>query len=426
MAHAKNICRALRRVLPVLFLAVAAFLSANAAPAQNLPKLKLLSLRLAEAEPALRGEKPQFRIIAVFDRKADFSLLILGKPPRLALNLPAAEFAFSAAAIEKSGKIAGLRYGFAGAGRSRIIFSFTEPFQIKDITETMLEPEKAASAWQLTLTLETISAAEFQRSSAMAARDAGSLNLRGAADLAAEAARRGDDSRPFRVMIDAGHGDFDSGAIGAAGTQEKQAALAFSLKLYQILRDKTGIEPYLTRNGDEFLRLGARVDKARAENADLFISVHADHIAMPGLHGATVYTLADKASDDMAKLLAEYQNKADMLDGLPADEPPAVADILLDMTRRETRLFSEDFARMLISALRGGGIGLINNPHRAAGFQVLRAADIPSVLIELGYLSNPADEKRIMNPLWQEKMAGILAQTIVSYAQSHAKSKMRR
>jgi len=400
-------------------------------PAEQQAELELLNLRVSAAKTAAAEKKTgrnmptALSIRAIFSQKPDYSLLFLDSPPRLVVNLPAAQFSFAADKADKDKILQNLRYGSAGAGRSRLIFGLKQPFRLISAEAEALSRGSAQSAWQLSLRLEPVSAAEFHQ--IIAAQAIPSAQAALAMQAGNEDGQTGgltaDVSRPFIVMIDPGHGDFDSGAISVNGIEEKRLVLAFAKKLYHILQRKPGIKPYLTRDSDHFLRLGARVEKARQKNADLFISIHADHIDAPNLHGATVYTLSDKASDDMAKLLAEYENKSDLLDGLPADEPPAVTNILLDMARRETRRFSEDFASRLVAALQGGGIAMINNPHRSAGFQVLRAADIPSALVELGYLSNVGDTRRIADPAWQNKTANILADAIVDYAHAHEKNK---
>lgn len=227
----------------------------------------------------------------------------------------------------------------------------------------------------------------------------------------------------FVIVLDPGHGGGDSGAVGVGGVREKLVVLAFAKRLLYVLQKKAGIKAYLTRDEDIFLSLAQRVEAARQLNADLFISLHADHNDAASPRGATLYTLSDKASDSMAKLLAERENKADFPADIPNDAPPPVADILLDMTLRETGGFSEEFAGRVIRALQKNNITLMKNPHRSANFQVLRTADIPAVLLELGYLSNADDEKRITDSDWQNKMAYILAETIASFAESHGKNR---
>jgi len=396
--------------------------SAGLAAPKTAPALKLLNLRVSSAGGGADGAP--LNITAIFDKKPDFSLIFLNAPPRLVVNLPPAQFMFAADAADKGHNLQSLRYGGGGAGRSRLVFGLKRPFKVDYIGTEPFSGTDPQSPWQLSLRLVPAGAAEFRHMAAAQAAGGAAAGAAAGAIGGGDGARaKTDAGRPFIVVIDPGHGDFDSGALGVNGIEEKRIVLEFAKTLCYILQRKPGIKVYLTRDTDRFLRLSARVEEARRHNADLFISIHADHIDLPNLHGATVYTLSDKASDDMAKLLAEYENKSDLLDGLPADEPPAIADILLDMTRRETRAFSEDFARRLVRGFSAGGVAMINNPRRSAGFQVLRAADIPSALVELGYLSNAGDARRIADPAWQEKTARILAEVIADYAHAHEKNK---
>jgi len=225
-------------------------------------------------------------------------------------------------------------------------------------------------------------------------------------------------SRPaeFVIAVDAGHGGIDAGASGGTtGTEEKVITLMFAKELAERLNREPGIKAFLTRDSDTFLALSERVTIARQNNASLFISLHADTLKQKGIRGATVYTLSDRASDRMAQELAERENKSDQIAGVAvSSEPPEVADILLDFTRRETQAFSVTLAENIVSSFEGQ-VGLINNPHRYAGFMVLRAHDVPSVLLELGFLSNPDDEKLLLDAEWRKKVADTLATAVGRY-----------
>jgi N-acetylmuramoyl-L-alanine amidase len=215
-------------------------------------------------------------------------------------------------------------------------------------------------------------------------------------------------------MIDPGHGGIDSGAESLSGIKEKDLTLAFGQELRDRLAQEKNIKVLMTRDDDTYLRLSERVRIARQHEADLFISIHADTINQHDIRGATVYTISDKASDSVARAMAERENKSDTLAGAAPEEQPEVTDILLDLTRRETHTFSLSFAEKVIHSLQGQ-VNLINNPHRFAGFQVLRAPDVPSVLIEIGYLSNAEDEKLISNPEWRKKLADRMAIAIKAF-----------
>ncbi len=223
----------------------------------------------------------------------------------------------------------------------------------------------------------------------------------------------------FVVAIDAGHGGIDTGAIGGVTkTEEKHVTLAFAKELVERLNHEPGIEAFLTRERDEFLSLPQRVQIARQRGSNLFISVHADTLRQKEIRGATVYTISDKASDHLAADLAARENLSDEIAGIPLESEPAeVADILIDLTRRETQAFSVNLARSVISSFEGQ-IKLINNPHRHAGFRVLQAPDVPSVLLELGFLSNKEDEKQLLDAEWRKKVSTLLADAVQRYRNS--------
>ena len=220
----------------------------------------------------------------------------------------------------------------------------------------------------------------------------------------------------YTVVLDPGHGGRDGGAIGRMGTVEKAVTLAFARDLAEHLR-AAGVRVHLTRDSDTSLRLSQRVGLARQHGADLFVSLHADSIRTRKLRGASVYTLSDEASDALAASLAEGEARSDVLAGFEGEmgEDEGVADILIDLMRRETELFSQSFAEVAVRSLRGA-TRTIRNPHRSANFRVLRAPDVPSVLVELGYLSNRQDEAQLADPEWRDRIAEALSDAIVTHA----------
>ena len=222
----------------------------------------------------------------------------------------------------------------------------------------------------------------------------------------------------YLVVLDPGHGGRDGGALGSSGIAEKDVVLAFASQLRSVLADVPDIVVRLTREGDEALSLRARVEMAQKLKADLFISIHADSIREADIRGASVYTLAAKASDRIARALAESEARSDKLAGFPnVQSEPEVAGILLDLLRQETEVFSRSFADRIVMHL-SRHTGLIGNPHRSANFRVLRAPDVPSVLVELGYLSNADDERLLTDPKWLDATARVLAEAIVGHARA--------
>jgi N-acetylmuramoyl-L-alanine amidase len=176
-----------------------------------------------------------------------------------------------------------------------------------------------------------------------------------------------------------------------------------------------GIKAFLTRDKDQYLSLSERVTIARQNRASLFISLHADTLKQKDIRGATVYTISDKASDRLAGEVADRENNSDQIAGAETQaQPAAVNDILMDLTRRETQAFSISLAQDVLSSFNGQ-IAMINNPHRHAGFQVLTAPDVPSILLELGFLSNKEDEKLLLDANWREKVADRLTEAVKQY-----------
>jgi N-acetylmuramoyl-L-alanine amidase len=193
-------------------------------------------------------------------------------------------------------------------------------------------------------------------------------------------------------MLDPGHGGKDPGAIGYSGTYEKHIALATALELQRQLRATGRYRVELTRTTDVFIPLEERVGIARQKGGALFVSMHADALTDPSVRGASVYTLADSASDAQTAALAKRENSADRFGGPQfANQPPEVARILASLVRQETRAGSARMQRGVVGAFNRD-VGLLQNPARHAEFVVLKAADIPSVLVEMGFMSNPQDE----------------------------------
>ncbi len=223
------------------------------------------------------------------------------------------------------------------------------------------------------------------------------------------------------VMLDPGHGGKDPGAVGVSGTYEKQVALAAAHELRRqlILGGRCRVE--LTRERDVFIPLQDRVAIAQRRAAALFVSLHADAVSDSGVRGASVYTLADTASDPQTAALARRENSADRFGGPNfQDMPPAVANILASLVRQETRLGSARVARQLVGSLPE--IGLLAHPSRHAGFMVLRAADIPSVLVEMGFMSNSGDEAALRRPEHRGRVAGALRRAIEGFLAANGRA----
>lgn len=218
------------------------------------------------------------------------------------------------------------------------------------------------------------------------------------------------------IVIDAGHGGVDPGALGANGVSEKHVTLSMARTLKEELERAGRYKVLLTRDKDNYLKLYKRVDIARQHNADLFISLHADSIGKANVQGASVYTLSDKASDEQTALLADRENRADLIAGIKLDtNDKEVATILVDLTMRDTMNQSRFFANKLVSHLEDNRINMLDNPHRYAGFAVLKAPDIPSILVEMGFMSNPREAAQLAKPEYQRTLSKALVKGIDAY-----------
>ena len=230
-------------------------------------------------------------------------------------------------------------------------------------------------------------------------------------------------SRPRDVLIaiDAGHGGDDPGAIGRRGTREKDVVFGIAKKLEQLIARQHGMKPIMVRRGDYFVPLKRRVDIARKQNADLFISIHADAFRKPQAHGSSVYILSDgNASSDAARFLADSENNSDMIGGVSLDDKDDLTKmVLFDMAQNVTLEDSHNLASNVLTGLRGV-TRLHKNQVEQAGFRVLRAPEIPSILVETAFISNPAEERKLNNADHQMRLAKAMLTGIRHYFRKHA------
>ncbi|MFA1626047.1 N-acetylmuramoyl-L-alanine amidase [Rhizobium mongolense] len=359
------------------------------------------------------GDDARTRVVIDFDRQPSFSVHYIANPERIVVDLPATAFGFQAKDLAARGLFKDIRYGTMDEGSARIVLSAVKPVKL---ATAKVQADEDGRGYRLVLDAEMTGKEEFTALvKAQSWSDPADRPQPANAMPAPEAAKPGD----FIIAVDAGHGGIDTGAIGVdTKTEEKQVTLAFAKALTDRLNREHGIKAFLTRSEDEFLSLAERVQIARQNHAGLFISLHADTLKQKDIRGATVYTISDKASDKLAADLAERENLSDQIAGKEtAAEPPAVADILLDLTRRETQAFSISLAESVLGSFKDQ-ISTINNPHRHAGFQVLRAPDVPSILLELGFLSNAEDEKLLLDEKWRVKIAELLTDAVKRYRSS--------
>ena len=356
----------------------------------------------------LVGNETRTRFVVDLDRPTEFGVLRLTDPYRLVIDLPRVTFAKPAAKSDGRGLVADYRFGLIAPEKARIVLDLKEPVAI---AKTFALPAAGEQPARLVFDFTPVSAESFAAAATAGNPKADTIDR---APKGNRLGGSGPGDRPI-VVIDPGHGGIDSGAAGASGVLEKTVTLEFSRELAVRLRAGGRIDPVLTRSGDRFLSLRQRIAIARENRAVLLISVHADTVPEEYVRGAAVYTLSEKASDSLSAALAARENRSDILAGLAIDDQPdEVADILFDLARRESRNLSLRFAKGLINDM-GQAIKLNNSPWRKAAFQVLKAPDVPSVLLELGFLSNKFDEQLLRSSTWRKRSAEAIASAIEQF-----------
>ncbi|MFC4173305.1 N-acetylmuramoyl-L-alanine amidase [Microvirga sp. GCM10011540] len=328
---------------------------------------------------------------------------LMEAPDRVIVDLPEVAFHLPADTGRKQeGLIASYRYGLFAPGRSRVVMDLVQPAVVSALHVEQGLPGGAAL---LVIELSRTDRNEFRRVAAE--------NAPGARTEAVQAPPgEVKDARPV-IVIDPGHGGIDPGAAAVSGVSEKDLVLSFGQLLKKKLEAGGRYRVLMTRDEDVFVSLGDRVRAARNAKADLFISIHADSISgAQEVRGLTVYTGSERASDAESARLADRENNADAVAGIESGQgADEVLDILQDLTLRETRTFSHSFANGLVGQL--DTVARLNkNPRREAGFRVLRAHDVPSVLVELGYLSSKQDLDLIMSDAWRGKMVSAMSAAI--------------
>jgi N-acetylmuramoyl-L-alanine amidase len=326
----------------------------------------------------LEADGPVTRLVLAVPEGAAWRVVAARGPDRLLVELPGQPWRIRTP-LPRAGRVRAARLE---SGRLRL-----------DLAGPVAIRSAAASGGRLVVELEAGTAAGFARL---------------AAGSGAAAQGGGRAALPL-VVLDPGHGGRDPGAIGTGGTQEKRVVLAAAQALKRVLEGGGRCRVAMTRSGDRFVPLADRVEFARRRDAALFVSLHAD--SAPGARGASVYTLGE-SSDQLAGALARRENLADRAGGLRLPSvPPEVQAILLSLVRAETRIGSARLAQQVVAELRPD-VPLLPNTHRQAGFLVLKAPDVPAVLVEMGFLSDPRDEAALRRPEHRAKLAAALGRAI--------------
>lgn len=372
------------------------------------------------SDARLAGDARQTRFILDLDRTIPFRAFALADPYRVIVDIPQVSFKLaSGTGAAGRGLIKAFRYGLVMPGGSRIVFDLTGPAKIAK--SYVLEAANDQPP-RLVIEFEEVDRTAFVQLLAPENRPelrpaiADANAAVAAATPAAAKPAPSNDPRPL-IVIDPGHGGLDNGTQAGGEVMEKNLVLGFGLALRDRIEKSGKYRVVMTRTDDTFIPLDDRVKVARTQGAALFVSIHAD--ALPrhegDAQGATIYTLSDKASDAQAERLAEAENKSDAIGGVNLTaEPTEVVDILIDLAQRETRTFSNRFARLLMGEMKNSA-RMHKNPLKSAGFRVLKAPDVPSVLVELGYVSNKGDLEHMVSENWRTKTVGSMAQAIDAF-----------
>lgn len=391
-------------------LAIFAILAANAAPG---PAMAKAVIAVTDVRVGLHGERT--RVVLDLNQGVEFSIFTLPAPYRVVINLPEVSWSLAPQNLpENKGLISGLRFGLFSPGTSRMVIDAKGPVEVQKAF--LLKPIKGqATGGHHRLVLDLVPTSETVFLETLVSRKAQAKASQPAKVQTAAMAvpvRKPALSGKKVIVIDPGHGGVDPGTIGVSKTYEKNVTLAMARDIKKALEATGRFKVVLTRDRDIFIRLRDRVRKAREVGADLFISIHADSVKNRKTRGLSVYTLSDKASDKEAAALAHKENKADLIAGIDlSSENAEVTNILIDLAQRETMNQSAIVAQGLVQELKRE-VKLLRNTHRFAGFAVLKAPDLPSVLVEAGFLSNAQDERNLLSRKYRARMAKALAQGV--------------
>lgn len=346
-------------------------------------------------------EAPRYRVFTLPD------------PFRVVLDL--SELGWEGRPVETMkgrGLVQDLRFGLFAPGISRVVLDVDRPVRLMKV---FVIPPRDGRNHRLVVDIEPVSReayfAGMQGEPFLSKQPLASVE---SAALPVPTPKPLTDERPV-IVIDPGHGGVDPGALGVSGTYEKDLALAYGMELKRQLEENGNFRVVMTRDHDIFLRLRDRIEVAQRAKGDLFLSLHANTNPSGKVRGAAIYTLSEDASDTEAEALAAKENKADVIAGVDlSDQNEDVSKILIDLAQRETMNLSKQFANRLVEEM-GRETALLRKTHRFAGFAVLKSPTVPSILVEIGYMSHPTEEKQLLDPDHQARTMGALVKAIVSY-----------
>ena len=366
----------------------------------------------------VEGTATRTKVVAEVSVETGFSVKTLPNPYRVIIDVPDVQFDLpSGIGRKKRGLVQQIRYGKSPEGQSQIVIDTTGPVFIeKSFAAGRSGKRKARIVVELAATTpELFAHALVKESESDEESEAWSPEITASLPLFLPKWLAPSTSKRKVIVIDPGHGGIDPGAVSPDKTKEKDVVFAFAQALKEALDAEGQFEVKLTRDSDVFVSLRDRLKIAHEAKADLFIAVHADTVRGQTVTGTTLYTLSEKASDAEAEALAQKENKVDVIAGIDLGEQnPEVAGILIDLVQRESKNHAVLFSRKALDQLRGITT-MTGKPLRSAGFMVLKAPDIPSVLIELGYLSSRDDEKKLLSATWRRKMSQALTSAVVKH-----------
>ncbi|QFT96235.1 N-acetylmuramoyl-L-alanine amidase AmiA precursor [Roseovarius sp. THAF8] len=393
-----------------VFLAMMMCLWAVAAAAQSsfggLARVDMDGSRLSDTRQGLVLE-------LALSQGVPWRVFTLDAPERLVVDFREVDWrGVDAALLDMAERARQVRMGSFRPGWSRMVITLAGPYAVR-AADMALEQETGAALLSIELT-------EVTEAAFAAASGAPKVPGWDRQDPSPGKAARTADPGLFTVVIDPGHGGIDPGAE-KDGLSEKDLMLAFARELKDVLLRQADVEVVLTREDDSFVSLERRVAIAHQVGAGLFISLHADALIEGRAHGATVYTLSDSASDRASAALAERHDRADLLAGIDlTGSDDVVADVLMDLARMETQPRAEQLAKAIQMGIREKGLPLNSRPMRMAGFSVLKSPDIPSVLLEVGFLSSDRDRANIADAEWRARMAQAVSDAVRAWRQADA------
>lgn len=385
----------------ILAALAALWLGLSPAMAQQLSALA----RLDPAASSITDRGQGVEVTLALSQPVPWRVRVLDAPPRLVLDMREVDWSGAQDIPRDSAAIGSLRAGVFRPGWSRLVLELAGPMLVTS-AEMATDP-----ATTVRLTLIPADQAAFAAQAALPEPADWALP-----DPALLPARPKPDDGPLVVVLDPGHGGIDPGAE-RDGQTEAALMLGFARELKEVLLRDGGFDVVMTREDDLFVPLETRISIARAAGADLFISLHADALAEGEAVGATIYTLDAEASDEAAAALAERHDRDDLLAGIDlTEQDDLVAEVLMDMARTETAPRTARLANALQATIQAAGLKMHRHPQQRAGFSVLKSPDIPSVLVELGFLSSARDLARLNDAEWRAKMAAALRDGLLAWA----------